>query len=241
MARRGRGPELVVFGEFYLDLVFCRLGLAPAWGAEVRAQEYTEAPGGGVATTALTARRLGAGVAMITRVGPDAAAHPAWRMLAAAGVDASATEVRRGMSTARSACVAFNGDRMIITHDPINQDLEAVLRRRPAIALMREWKWSPAEKAVARRAFNLALSRELDAVIREAKERANRITEAAGLWELEAWLGDQRRRIDRTFDYRYSVLPLVFASLLRDGRLTENDLSGLDPAKFDAIRHMVRS
>ena len=138
MARRGRGPELVVFGEFYLDLVFCRLGVAPAWGAEVRAQEYTEAPGGGVATTALTARRLGAGVAMITRVGPDAAAHPAWRMLAAAGVDANAVEVRRGMSTARSACVAFNADRMIITHDPINQDLEAVLRRRPAMALMRQ-------------------------------------------------------------------------------------------------------
>ncbi|MGH9535762.1 MAG: carbohydrate kinase family protein [Terriglobales bacterium] len=137
MARHGRGPELVVFGEFYVDLVFCRLGVAPAWGVEVRAQEYTEAPGGGVATTALTARRLGAGVSVITRVGPDAVGHPAWRMLAAAGVDASASEVRLGMSTARSACVAFNGDRMIITHDPINRDLEAVLRRRPALALMR--------------------------------------------------------------------------------------------------------
>jgi hypothetical protein len=104
---------------------------------------------------------------------------------------------------------------------------------------MREWKWSPAEKTAARRAFNLALSKELETVIREARERAARITEAAELWELEDWLGDQRRRIDRDFDYRYSVLPLVFASLLHSGRLTEDDLHGLNPDKLDAIRHVA--
>lgn len=110
----------------------------------------------------------------------------------------------------------------------------------PAAISMREWKWSPAEKAVARRIFDLALRRELDAVLREAKERAARITEAPELWELEGWLGDQRRRIDSTFDYRYSVLPMVFASLLRDGKLTEDNLLGLDPCKLDAIRYMAR-
>ena len=108
-------------------------------------------------------------------------------------------------------------------------------------APMREWKWSPAEKTAARRAFDLALSRELDAVIREARERAVRITEAAALWELEAWLGERRRRIDRDFDYRYSVLPLVFANLLREGRITEDDLHGLAPDKLDCIGHMARS
>jgi hypothetical protein len=105
---------------------------------------------------------------------------------------------------------------------------------------MREWKWAPAEKTVARRAFELALSRELEAVLRVAKERAARITEAAELWELEDWLGKKRRRIDRDFDYRYSVLPLVFANLLRSGRLTDNDLHGLAPDKLDVIRHMAR-
>lgn len=105
----------------------------------------------------------------------------------------------------------------------------------------RDWKWTPAEKAVARRAFNLALSRELEGIFREAKERAARITETSDLWELEAWLDEQRRRIDRDFDYRYSVLPYVFASLLRDGRLTEDDLLALTPDKLDAIRHIARS
>jgi hypothetical protein len=79
------------------------------------------------------------------------------------------------------------------------------------------------------------------AVLREAKERATQITESAGLWELEARLGEQRRRIDHDFDYRYSVLPQVFAALLRDGRLTEDDLHGFETIKLDAICHMARS
>jgi hypothetical protein len=47
--------------------------------------------------------------------------------------------------------------------------------------------------------------------------KAEQIRKASDLWELEGWPADQRRRIDRTFDYRYSVLPFVFAALLREG------------------------
>jgi hypothetical protein len=53
-------------------------------------------------------------------------------------------------------------------------------------------------------------------------------------------LGERRREIDRRFDYRYSVLPLVFAGLLRDGRLVEDDLRGLAPDKLEAIRQLAR-
>jgi hypothetical protein len=111
----------------------------------------------------------------------------------------------------------------------------------PATAPMRDWKWSPAEKIVARRAFDLALNRELETVIREAKDRAERVREASDLWEMEGWLAERRRLIDRTFDFRYSVLPLVFATLLRERRLSEDDLRGLAQEKLDAIRHMVRT
>jgi hypothetical protein len=104
---------------------------------------------------------------------------------------------------------------------------------------MREWKWTPAEKSAAHRAFDLALSQELDAVVREAKERAARITETSELWELESWLGEQRRRIDGDFDFRYSVLPRVFAILLCTGHLKENDLHGIASDKLDAIRRMA--
>ena len=101
---------------------------------------------------------------------------------------------------------------------------------------MYELKWSHAEKIVARRAFDKALGEELEALIREAKSRAARIEEPLDLWDLKNWLTERRREIDRRYDYRYSALPLVFAHLLRDGRLTEDDLNGLEQEKLDLIR-----
>jgi len=101
------------------------------------------------------------------------------------------------------------------------------------------WKWSPAEKIVAHRAFDVALKRELETVIRKAKERAERIKEPSDLWEMEDWLAEQRRRIDRTFDFRYSVLPLVFATLIRTRGLDEEELSGLAQEKLDTILHIA--
>jgi hypothetical protein len=106
---------------------------------------------------------------------------------------------------------------------------------------LREMKWSPAEKVVARRAFDLALGRELEAVIREAKDRAAKVEQPSELWELERWLTERRQEIDRKYDYRYSVLPVVLATLLRDGRLTEDDLRGLGQDKLQAIRRAARS
>ena len=98
-----------------------------------------------------------------------------------------------------------------------------------------ELKWSTAEKTVARRAFDLALGRELEAVVGEAKDRAAKLQEPAELWELERWLTERRREIDRKYDYRYSVLLLVFATLLREGNLSEDDLTGLAQDKVDDI------
>jgi hypothetical protein len=40
---------------------------------------------------------------------------------------------------------------------------------------------------------------------------------------------------DRTFDYRYSVLPLVFANLLISGCLVEDELRGLGENKLGRI------
>jgi hypothetical protein len=103
---------------------------------------------------------------------------------------------------------------------------------------MYDLKWSHAEKTVARRAFDLALGRELEAIILEAKDRAAKIDGPSELWDLEAWLRERRREIDRRYDYRYSILPLVFAQLLRDGHLTEDELDGLGPEKLDLIRRV---
>jgi len=84
---------------------------------------------------------------------------------------------------------------------------------------MQTVKWSSAEKAVARTAFDRALKRELDAVIDEVKKRSAKIRQPSDLWDLERYLTKSRTQIDRRFDYRYSVLMLVFGDSIRDGRL----------------------
>ena len=100
-------------------------------------------------------------------------------------------------------------------------------------------KWSAAEKAIARKAFDLALQRELEAVIREAKDQAARVEQPSDLWELEHYLTQRRNEIDRKYVYRYSVLPLVFGSLLREGRLSEQELDGLGEDKLAYIRQFA--
>ena len=101
---------------------------------------------------------------------------------------------------------------------------------------MGDLKWSPAEKVLARKAFNLALGRELQSVILEAKCKAAKIQEPSGLWELEQYLTQRRSEIDRMYDYRYSVLPLVLANLLSRGHLIEDELHGLREDKLACIK-----
>src|SRR5580704_18338958 len=107
--------------------------------------------------------------------------------------------------------------------------------RAPSGTPMQDLKWSAAEKVIARKAFNLALERELQGVILEAKSKAAKIQEPSGLWELEQYLTQRRQEIDRMYDYRYSVLPLIFANLLSGGRLNENELHGLGEDKLGYI------
>ena len=52
-------------------------------------------------------------------------------------------------------------------------------------ANQRDLMWSRSEKAIARKAFDAALERELHEVIQEAKQMANQIQQASDLWNLE--------------------------------------------------------
>jgi hypothetical protein len=109
-----------------------------------------------------------------------------------------------------------------------------------AYTKMRSMKWSPAEKAAARRAFDLALHKELDDVMRQTKEQASRIKQPSHLWDLENFLTRRRKEIDSKYDYRYSVLPMVFGQLIREGRLMIEDLHGLGEDKRAHIRRYAK-
>jgi len=96
--------------------------------------------------------------------------------------------------------------------------------------------WSKSEKAIARTAFDAALKRELQDVMRKTKQMANQIKEPADVWELEHYLTERRKEIDRKYDYRYSQLTQVFGRLLYEKRLGEEELGGLREDKLKSIR-----
>ena len=104
----------------------------------------------------------------------------------------------------------------------------------------RNLRWSPAEKVIARKAFNLALQGELQSLIQEAKDRATRIQKPFELWDLEHYLTQRRNEIDRKYDSRYSRIPFVLGILLQEGRISEDHLRGLREDKLTYIRELAK-
>ena len=96
--------------------------------------------------------------------------------------------------------------------------------------------WSKSEIAIARKTFDRALRQELNEVMQEAKRRTSQIKEPDDLWDLESFLTQRRKEINRKYDYRYSQLTEVFARLLHEGRVGERELNRLAEDKLKSIR-----
>lgn len=99
--------------------------------------------------------------------------------------------------------------------------------------------WTTSEKKIARRVFERALGAELAEVMNTFKTMAASAALPDDMWSAEAFLANARRSIDRKYDYRYSQLLLVFGQLLREGRITEEELSGLADDKVQAITRVA--
>jgi hypothetical protein len=102
-------------------------------------------------------------------------------------------------------------------------------------------KWTKKEKTVARRAFDNAYRRECGDIINRIREIANNASTPDDMWQLYDFFDEKRKEIYIKYDYRYSVLILVFARLLKEGWITVNDLEGLKEDKIDRIRHLERA
>ncbi len=100
--------------------------------------------------------------------------------------------------------------------------------------------WSRSEKTIARKAFDVALGRELHEVIQEAKKMASQVQKASDLWDLEHYLTERRKDIDRKYDSRSSCLKDVLGRLLYENRLHEEDLRGLREEKMKSIRSFAQ-
>jgi hypothetical protein len=69
---------------------------------------------------------------------------------------------------------------------------------------------------------------------------ASQIQQSSDLWDLEHYLTQRRKEIDRKYDYRYSRLTQVFGRLLYEKRLREEELRGLREDKLKPIRSFAK-
>jgi len=100
-------------------------------------------------------------------------------------------------------------------------------------------EWSKQEKEIARKAFNVAYDREQQAILADICKRTCEANDLAELWRLQEYLTEKRIEINEKYDYRYSVLSFVFARLICEGWLQEEDLVGLADEKLYEIRRIA--
>ena len=79
----------------------------------------------------------------------------------------------------------------------------------------------------------------MDDIRQELTDRISSSKTPADIWALHNYLTRRRDIIDRRYDYRYSVLIRVFASLIHDGYLELQDLQGLSADKIEILKRMV--
>src|SRR5262245_4060996 len=100
-------------------------------------------------------------------------------------------------------------------------------------------EWSVSDNKTARRLFEAALDRELAEVMAEFKQKAASAESPAEMWAVRHFLEKAQREIDSKYDYRYSQLTFVFAWLLREKRIKEEDLADLAEEKLNQILRLA--
>lgn len=103
-----------------------------------------------------------------------------------------------------------------------------------------EAKWTDLEKKIAQTAFNKAYEREVEALLKQVREKAGTIAAVEDLWRLHDFLSAKRHEVEGKYDYRYSALFFIFAGLLKDGWLQISDLEGLDQDKLSKVTALAR-
>ena len=100
--------------------------------------------------------------------------------------------------------------------------------------------WSRKEKMVARRAFEGAYEKECKDLIKEIQKRANEAKDPIDIWRLHDFLTKRIKEIEDKYDYRYSMLILVFARLIKEGWITVGEIEGLNENKIAKIRYLAK-
>ncbi|ELS33709.1 MULTISPECIES: hypothetical protein [Pseudanabaena] len=95
--------------------------------------------------------------------------------------------------------------------------------------------WTQVEEEVARKAFDIAYKREINALIDSVRSKASCLNEIEDMWHLHDFLSVKRHEVDGRYDYNLPMLVFVFAGLIKDGWITVNELEGLNSDKIAKI------
>jgi hypothetical protein len=98
-----------------------------------------------------------------------------------------------------------------------------------------QYKWTQAEKVVARRVFDRAYKRECTNILNKVKEMLSGMENPEDIWNIKDYLNKELMKIEGKYDYRYSVLIIVFGQLIRDGLIEKSDLQGMGQEKIERI------
>ena len=99
---------------------------------------------------------------------------------------------------------------------------------------------SETETKIVQQAFQTAYQRETSALISYVRDRSTNITELEDLWELHDLLSSKRYQIDGKYELNDSTFMFDFASLIKEGWLSLEDLKGLDTGILSKISVLTR-
>lgn len=127
--------DVVVVGDFFMDVVMSGFYMMPRLGEEAFAKTLRQEIGGGAAITSSGLARLGMNVAVLGVVGKE---DGMWivKKLIAAGVNASALEHHATESSGVTVSVSTAEDRAFYTYYGANEHLPILLKDPGARALM---------------------------------------------------------------------------------------------------------
>ena len=101
---------------------------------------------------------------------------------------------------------------------------------------MIEFKWTKAEKQIAKEAFDRAYQRESTALIKEINEY--KLEQPDDIWSLSQMLQEREKEINNIYDYRYSQLTIIFGILIKRESLSIDELDGLSQDKLEQIKRI---
>lgn len=164
--------SIIVIGSVNIDIV-ARVSRLPVAGETVTGAELNRFPGGKGANQALAARRLGADVSLVARVGADAAADEALSLLREGGVDLDRCCPIEGAATGTALiAVVPSGENHIVVAPGANRMLTTdAVQTLPADALICQLEVPVPVIVAAAQSFsgffcvNLAPASEIDVTV----------------------------------------------------------------------------